>query len=271
MAGAIGFALTRDAATTLAVFAALGLGLAFPYLALSAVPALQRRLPRPGPWMVRFRQLMAFPMLVTAAWLVWVLAQQTDAQALLLVLMGFVAIGFALWAFQQVGRLAQAGGIAALALALALGTLPATLSSQAPASQATATGAGDAAESTMAGASAPAERFSPERLAELRATGRPVFVNMTAAWCLTCIVNEKTVLDGAAFAATLARHDAVYMKGDWTRRDPAITAYLASFARAGVPLYVVYPATGEPVILPQILTGDLVENAFAAAAGDTAS
>jgi thiol:disulfide interchange protein DsbD len=255
MAGAIGFALTRDAATALIVFAALGLGLALPYLALSVSPRAQRRLPRPGPWMIRFRQFMAFPMFATAAWLVWVLAQQAGETALLLVLMGFVAIGFAFWAFRFSGPLARGTGIACLALALGLGILP----SQLPAADPAAASRAGSYEISFDG---PAEPFSLERLAALRAEGRPVLVNMTAAWCLTCLVNEGNALSGDGFEATLARNDAAYLKGDWTRRDPVITTYLRSFERSGVPLYVVYPATGEPVLLPQLLTEGIVRDAL---------
>jgi thiol:disulfide interchange protein DsbD len=258
MAGAIGFALTRDAATALTVFAALGLGLALPYLALSVSPWAQRRLPRPGPWMVRFRQFMAFPMFATAAWLVWVLAQQAGETALLLVLMGFVAIAFALWAFRFRGPLARATGVTCLALALGLGVLPSRL----PAADPAATSRAGSYEISFDG---PSEPFSPERLAALRAEGRPVLVNMTAAWCLTCLVNEGNALSGDGFEATLARNDAAYLKGDWTRRDPVITTYLRSFKRSGVPLYVVYPATGEPVLLPQLLTEGIVRDALDAA------
>jgi thiol:disulfide interchange protein DsbD len=260
MAGAIGFALTRDAATALAVFAALGLGLALPYLALSLSPRLQRRLPRPGPWMSRFRQLMAFPMFATAAWLVWVLAQQTDDRALLLVLLGFVAIGLALWAFRLDSRIARSAGLACLGLAIGLGILPGRLPAADPGSGGAAPGYGI----TFAG---PAEPFSPARLAELRDAGRPVLVNMTAAWCLTCLVNERNALSGSAFEAALARNGAAYLKGDWTRRDPEITTYLRSFERSGVPLYVVYPAEGEPVLLPQLLTEGMVADALDAANG----
>ena len=255
MAGAIGFALTRDAPTALAVFAALGLGLALPYLALSMSPWAQRRLPRPGPWMVRFRQFMAFPMFATAAWLVWVLAQQAGETALLLVLLGFVAIAMAIWAFRFDGRLAKTTGVACLALALALGMLPGQLP---------AAGPNDASRpgGYQISFEGPAEPFSEARLAELRRDGRPVLVNMTAAWCLTCLVNEGNALKGDTFRDALARNDAVYLKGDWTRRDPAITAYLESFERAGVPLYVVYPATGEPFLLPQLLTEGMVQDAL---------
>ncbi len=265
MAGAIGFAMTRDPPTALAVFAALGLGLALPYLALSISPWAQRRLPRPGPWMVRFRQFMAFPMFATAAWLVWVLARQAGDTALLLVLLGFVAIGLALWAFRLGGRLAKTAGIACLALALGLGALPSRL----PAAGTT----GDAAapDDHQISFAGPAEPFSEARLAELRGQGRPVLVNMTAAWCLTCLVNEGHALSGQGFTDALDRNDAAYLKGDWTRRDPAITRYLRRFDRSGVPLYVVYPAAGEPTLLPQILTEGMVREALDRAGRDRAS
>ena len=253
MAAAIGFALTQGPATALAIFAALGLGLALPYLALSASPWLQRRLPRPGAWMVRFRQLMAFPMFATAAWLVWVLAQQAGDRALLLVLLGFVALGLACWLLPFSGRLARATGMASLALALLLAVLPGRLPAADPA-------IGAQAEA------GPAVPFTTGLLAELRQAGRPVFVNMTAAWCLTCLVNEQTALSGPAFEAALERHGIAYLIGDWTRQDPAITSFLAGFERSGVPLYVVYPRAGSPVVLPQILTPSLVLDALAEAA-----
>jgi thiol:disulfide interchange protein DsbD len=250
MAAAIGFALTQGPATALTVFAALGLGLALPYLALSASPWLQRRLPRPGTWMVRFRQLMAFPMFATAAWLVWVLARQAGDQALLLVLLGFVALGLAIWVLHLGGRLARTASVGALALALLLAALPGRLPAADPAHP----------------EAGPAEPFTAELLADLRREGRPVFVNMTAAWCLTCLVNEQAALSGPAFEAALERHGVAYLVGDWTRQDPAITSFLRRFERSGVPLYVVFPVAGPPVILPQILTGGLVLNALAGAA-----
>ena len=262
MAGAIGLALTRDAPTALAVFAALGLGLALPYLALSLSPWAQRRLPRPGPWMVRFRQFMAFPMFATAAWLVWVLAQQAGDTALLLVLLGFVAIGLAIWAFRFDGRLAKATGVACLALALGLGVLPGQLPAADPSDASRSGGYRISFEG-------PAEPFSEARLAELRREGRLVLVNMTAAWCLTCLVNEGNALSGQPFEEALARNDAIYLKGDWTRRDPVITTYLERFERAGVPLYVVSPATGEPTLLPQLLTQGIVGDALDRAGSST--
>ena len=235
MAGAVGFALTQGPLIALAVFLALGLGLAAPFLALAFVPALQALLPRPGPWMERLRQALAFPMLATAAWLLWVLSLSGEG-ALLPALLGVVGLGLAFWLAGLPGRTAQ--GLAALALVLSLALPAAPLwSAPAPSESAPAKGIVIAP---------PAEPFSLGRLEALRGEGRPVLVNMTAAWCLTCLVNERVALSGDGFEATLARFGAAYLKGDWTRQDPAIGRFLAGFERSGVPLYAVYPVEGSP-------------------------
>lgn len=254
MGPALGFAVTQPAAVALVVFLALGLGLALPLVLLSWWPALARRLPRPGPWMVRFRQAMAFPMYLTAVWLLWVLGRQAGVDAVAQALLGVVALGFAAWIAGLSGgwnrRIGVAAGIAGALAAIAL--LP---SGGAP--QASAATPGPAAH----------EAWSPERLAALRAEGRPVLVNMTAAWCITCLANEQVALSSSAFRDALAAHDVAYLKGDWTQRDSRITAYLANYARNGVPLYVVYPrGGGEPEILPQLLTPALVDAALMRAA-----
>ncbi|MGE3934066.1 MAG: protein-disulfide reductase DsbD family protein [Rhodospirillaceae bacterium] len=246
MATAAGGALLLPAPSALAVFAAMGLGLAAPYVVLTAVPALARRMPRPGAWMVRFRQALAFPMYATAAWLVWVLAQQAGPDAAFLATLGLIALAAALWLWPAVspragrGAALRAGGFA-VALA-GSGALLATAATLPPPS-------GRAVE-----ASPDAQPYSAAGLDRLRGEGRAVFVNMTAAWCITCKVNERVALSGPDFAATLQRHAVTYMQGDWTRRDPEITAFLERFDRAGVPLYVLYPAGGgAPRLLPQIL------------------
>ncbi len=235
MGAALGFAVTQPPATALAVFLALGLGMALPMTLLGLVPALARRLPRPGPWMVRLKQVLAFPMYATAAWLVWVLAQEAGPGAVAAALAGIVLVGFAAWASGLRGRLAGAASGLAAAAAVTLAILV-------PVS-------GVPAADT-------AERFTPERLAAARADGRPVLINATAAWCITCLVNERVVLERSSVAAALSRHGVAYLKADWTRQDPAITQWLASFGRSGVPLYVLYPAdpTAPPEVLPQILT-----------------
>jgi thiol:disulfide interchange protein DsbD len=262
MAAAIGAAFAMPAPATLAVFAALGLGMAAPYALLGVFPGLARHLPRPGAWMERLRKGLAFPMYGAAVWLVWVLAQQGGADAVLWVLAGGVALGFGLWALgeaQRAGRGALLGrGAAAAAvalLALALPRLEAARPAEAP----------SVASLTLL---ADAEPWSEARVAALRAGGRPVFVNMTAAWCITCKVNERIALDTEAVRQAFAARNVAVLVGDWTRGDAAITALLRAHQRDGVPLYLFYPAGGgAPALLPQILTEGIVLEAIGAGPG----
>jgi thiol:disulfide interchange protein/DsbC/DsbD-like thiol-disulfide interchange protein len=250
MGAAIAAAAVAPAATTLLIFLVMGLGLAAPYGLLAFAPALARALPRPGRWMLILRQALAFPMYGAAVWLVWVLGQQSDADAVLIALSGAVLIGFAGWIFgatrnnETRGRLI--GG--ALAAAAALALLPALAAVAVAPPRSTAM---SAAENPTA--------YSATRLAALRAEGRPVFVNMTAAWCVTCLVNERVALSSEAVRQAFDKRNVAYLKGDWTRADPAISEFLREHGRDGVPLYVLYPPHDEaPVILPQILTGSTV-------------
>lgn len=239
MAAAAGGALFLPVPAALFVFAVMGLGLALPYLALSTTPALARRLPKPGPWMICFRQALAFPMYATAAWLIWVLAQQAGPDAAFLATLGLICLAAAAWLWPGGRRLQTA----AMALSLAAA---ATLLWAAP----TLTSAPDREQTS----STLAEPFTMARLDALRGDGRPVFLNMTAAWCITCKLNERVALSGDDFTATLTSARVAYLQGDWTSRNPEITAFLERFGRAGVPLYVFYPAGGgAPVVLPQIL------------------
>jgi thiol:disulfide interchange protein len=253
MGTALGVAVLMPWPMAMTIFLALGLGLALPMLLLSFSPALARRMPRPGPWMETFKQAMAFPLYLAVVWLLWVLARQTDANGLAAILTGMVVLAFALWLGgkrdrgpnRAVARHAAVG----LSLILAFAALG-TASRFQP----------DTAVETPAGW----ERFSAERLDELRAEpDRAILVNMTADWCVTCLVNERVALNTEAVRETMTSNNIAYLKGDWTRRDPAITAYLAQFGRNGVPLYVVYPRDGgEPSVLPQILTPGLVVQAL---------
>lgn len=252
MGAALGFALAQSAMVALAIFLALGLGMALPFLVLAFLPQALRALPRPGPWMERFRQFLAFPMFATAAWLVWVLAQQSGADGLALALAGMVLIGFAIWLLRQLGGVRQPAsriayaGIALLALLAALGTI-AFVDSPVVAATAPAPGK-QAADSDW-------QPWSAAAVEQARAQGKPVFVNFTAAWCITCLVNERAALSSEAVRNKMAATGVVRLKGDWTRRDKAITEALAQFGRSGVPLYVFYPAgQGAPRVLPQILT-----------------
>lgn len=255
MATALAYAFAAPVALALLVFLALGLGLALPFLLLGFVPGLSRRLPRPGPWMHTFKQVLAFPMYLTAVWLLWVLGQQRGVDALGLVLAGLVVLALGLWWYQRQrlrpGRVAPVLAVALVLVAL----LPLGLVQRlAPASARAAAAPGQVA-------------YSEAALAQLRAQKRIVFVDMTADWCVTCKANEKAVLSTARFRAALARHDAVLMTGDWTAVDPAITAFLDAHRAVGVPLYVVFPRSGGPgEVLPTVLTAQRVEAALARAA-----
>lgn len=246
MGAAIGAALTLPVAACLAIFVALGLGLAAPFALLAVLPRLARLLPRPGVWMLRLRQAMAFPMYASAAWLVWVLGRQAGDMGVAIGLSGGLLVGLAAWTY----GIAQHGARGAafsrgFAAAFALGLLalaPQLGDARAP---------GAAASIAAAGA----EPFTGARLAALRREGKPVFVNLTAAWCITCLVNERVALSTAAVRQAFAARGVAYLKGDWTSRDPEITAFLRSFDRDGVPFYAYYPAGAqEPVVLPAVLT-----------------
>ncbi|HJV43335.1 protein-disulfide reductase DsbD family protein [Caulobacter sp.] len=267
MAGALGYALTQPAAVALTVFAALGLGFAAPFVTVAFVPGVLRRLPRPGAWMDVLKKGLAFPMYGAALWLTWVFAQQAGPIALGQVLGAGVLAAFGAWLYglsqgrRAAGRafVAQAAvGLLCVAAALAL-ALSAAFMAKPPAV---------AAETSPAGAGLVAEPWSPERVAALRAEGRPVLVDFTAAWCVTCQVNEKVALSGAKVAEAFKAQNAVYLKADWTNRDPVIAKALAEFGRVGVPLYVVYPKNGgEPAVLPQLLTEGMVIEAIDKAGG----
>ena len=252
MGAALGAAVLMPWPMAMGVFLALGLGLALPMLALSFSPALARRMPRPGPWMETFKQAMAFPLYLAVVWLLWVLARQTDANGLAAVLTGMVALAFALWLG---GRRDQGPNLAVarhagvgLSLIVAVAALGTAVQQH---------------SETTAPTEAWWEPWSVELLDELRADPeQAVLVNMTADWCVTCLVNERVALNTDPVRQAMSEHDVVYLKGDWTRRDPAITEYLSEFGRNGVPLYVVYPRNGdEPRVLPQILTPGLVVQA----------
>ena len=254
MGAALGYAVTQSAGAALVVFAALGLGFAAPIVALSASPAAGRLLPRPGPWMVRFRRILAFPLYLAAAWLFWVLGNQVGGDALFAALVGAVLLAFALWMLGEgFPQSRPAKTAAAIAAALALfGSAYALSPSFNPPARTAAGAVGDGV----------ALAYDEDRLAALRAENKTVFVNVTADWCISCKVNEAGVLSGERFESMLRRADAAYVKGDWTLRDEKVTDFLAQFGRIGVPLYVVYPRGGEPIVLPQILTEGLLEEAL---------
>ena len=255
MGVALAYAFTAPTLLALLVFAVLGLGLALPFLLIGFVPALASRLPRPGAWMDTLKQVLAFPMYLTAVWLLWVLGKQRGIDAVGLALVGLVLLALGLWWFQR-ARFAPAPLQRALALALAVSALvPLAMLHRLP------------AETTAAPTPEGHAAYSAERLAALRAEGRIVFVDMTADWCVTCKANEKAVLNTPAFRELLATHDAVMLTGDWTNVDPAITAFLEAHGAVGVPLYVMYPrGGGAGEVLPTVLTQDGMRRAFERAA-----
>jgi thiol:disulfide interchange protein len=256
MAAALGFALSQPAPQTVAVLLAMGLGLALPYLLLSITPALQRLMPRPGPWMDRLRQFLAFPMYASAVWMIWVLTQQTGADGVIYALGGMILIAFAVWLL-RIGSGASPAtwlrrGLAAVAVLLAFAA--ALKLEDGPATAASASG-GAAAGVNFDGW----ERFSRDRLNQAVAAGKPVFVDFTAAWCITCLVNERVALETAATRHAFEQAGVVKLKGDWTNRDAEITSLLKDLGRAGVPLYLFWaPGAERPKILPQVLTEAMI-------------
>lgn len=248
MATALGFAMTQPAHLALLVFAALGLGMALPFLLLSYSPRLAQRLPQPGPWMETLKQLLAFPLLLTCVWLLWVLGHQISSDAVAAILVGGTAIAFGCWLWQKkpASRPLQVTvrliAIAAMAFALSLATQVKHFA--------------EPEDSHW-------QPYSADTLAQLRASDTPVFINLTADWCITCLVNERIALDTTAVKTAAQELGVAMLKGDWTNADPAITALLQKFGRSGVPLYLIYPANGtEAEILPQVLTPQIVIQAM---------
>jgi thiol:disulfide interchange protein DsbD len=241
MATALAAAIALPPVYGMSVFLALGLGLAAPYGLLAIAPSLARLLPRPGAWMDTLKHWLALPMLATSAWMAWVVLQQSGPKGLALALAGAALVALAAfgWGRSQRGaeswRLPAAGALAAATALLAVMAIRPPLGG------------------TMALASG-AEKFTPARLADLRAAHRPVLVDMSAAWCITCLVNERVALSPARVKNAFAQHNVAYLVGDWTRQDATITAFLQAYGRNGVPLYVYFPADGPPAVLPQILT-----------------
>jgi thiol:disulfide interchange protein DsbD len=256
MGTAIGYALGQPAIVAFAVFTSLGLGLAFPYVLVTFVPALARRLPRPGAWMETLKQFLAFPLLATVVWLVTVASVQAGPQAVVLILMGLLFIAFGAWiASRWAGTGARLASAAAIAAAVLLAFRIAPTDAPTPAA-----GVADASSQEPLRW----EPFSTARVAELRAEGRPVFVDFTAAWCVTCQVNKKVALETAEVAAKMKALGVAAIRADWTSPDPEITRALQEFGRDGVPLYVLYSGKQDdpPSILPQILTPSIVITAL---------
>jgi thiol:disulfide interchange protein DsbD len=262
MAPAVGAALTQAPFNALCIFAALGVGIALPFVLLSFAPWMRRVLPKPGAWMDTLKQVFAFPVYATAAWLLWVVAQETSAFGLGAALAGSILVALAAWSFQK--SRSSAGGSKVTVIATAVISLLLAILLPIRFADVAAAAPGDSAKARPGVDEW--QPYSEARVAELNAAGRPLLVNFTASWCLTCLVNERNAFSDAAVQEIFRDKKVVLMKGDWTNRDPAITKALAAFGRAGVPLYLVYngrPGSTEPEVLPQLLTAGVVQSAFA--------
>jgi thiol:disulfide interchange protein len=260
MGSALGFSLAQPAAEALLVFAFLGLGMALPYLILAAFPAWLRYLPRPGPWMESFKQFLAFPMFAAAIWLLWVFGLQTSPESLMRLALGSVALGFSLWVygrfFQRSPRLVLFSGTGIFAALLVIGGIFSAAGSllQGHVSQ------GAEFKPLAATAWAP---WSSQAVQDGLAQGRPVFVDFTAAWCVSCQANKKLVLETDAVQKGFAQSKALTLKADWTKQDPLITAELTRYGRSGVPLYLVYlPGQKQAKLLSELLTQNEVLSAL---------
>jgi thiol:disulfide interchange protein DsbD len=245
MGAALGFALSQSALVAFAVFIALGLGFALPFLLLGVWPRALSFLPKPGPWMLTLKQFMAFPMYGAAAWLVWVLSRQAGPNAIAIILAAMIALALAAWLWtvtrdmKSTGRAIGVTAVLLLIVGVVYGVSLLRGEAAVPAAQATR-----------------GEAYTAAKLASYRAANRPVFVDATAAWCITCLVNEDAVLSRPEIKSAFTAKNVVYLVADWTNQNPEITALLKDNGRSGVPLYLYYaPGSTKAAVLPQILTG----------------
>ena len=251
MGASLGLALGLPASQALLIFATIGVGMALPYLAASLIPAVARALPRPGAWMDTFRRAMAFPMFATVVWLVWVLGQQSGINGAGALLALLVALALVIWSLTLTGRTRLVVATISIAIsALLAGAIGSNVTQLSGPGNVTQTG----------------ERWqtwAPGKVEQVLATGSPVFVDFTAAWCVTCQYNKRTTLADASVMADLDARGVTLLRADWTRRDPAITAALGQLGRNGVPVYVLYSGQNPPVVLSEILSVDEVRAALA--------
>jgi len=244
MGSAIGFALLQPSFNSILIFLSLGLGFALPYFILSIKPTLLSFLPRPGPWMETFKQFMAFPMWASALWLLWVLSGQVDSDTVILVLIGGLTLSLSLWLLEKNTTEIKSvkwivRGTAIVLIGFSIYIIPTSYS-------------------TKEEIFTKDEIYSEQRLRELRNSNQIVFLNFTADWCITCKVNEKVALKTQKVQKILDSESINYLEADWTRKDEMIASKLEEFGRSGVPLYLLYPSEGKPIILPEILTEDIL-------------
>ena len=245
MGPALGLALLQPGLKSIVIFLALGIGFSLPYLILSIYPQLLSKLPKPGEWMQTLKQIMAFPMWASALWLAWVLSSQVDMQSVFAVLLGALLIALGLWLMEKTQN--SASILRRLTLIFSLGLmifsiwlLPITSDNNSPSLK------------------NEENAFSVQKLNSLRSEQKMVFLNFTADWCITCKVNEAIALNQDKVKKVLDEKNIIYLKADWTRKDPEIASMLASYGRTGVPLYLLFPSQGDPIILPELLTEDLL-------------
>ena len=243
MGSAIGFALLQPSFYSILIFLGLGIGFSLPYLVLSAKPSLLSFLPKPGQWMETFKQFMAFPMWASALWLLWVLSGQVDSQEIIQVLLGALIITIGLWLLEK--NKSESNWVKwmirlpfVLLLIFALWLVPTTYSDS------------DETQDQLA--------YTPQLLEDLREENNLVFLNFTADWCITCKVNEAVALKTSEVSKVLAEKNITYLEADWTRKDPIISETLEQYGRTGLPLYLLFPSEGDPLILPEILTEDIL-------------
>lgn len=248
MATAIGFALSQSAVVALTIFTFLGLGLALPFILISYCPSLLRQMPKPGAWMETFKKVLAFPMYLSAIWLLWILGAQTGMEGIIITMIAALVIIFLVWARGQCKSYTRFCGIVNLMIIAILLTLLANGLTSMQSSKSTA----------LQSNSMYAMDFSQDTLAELRAKGTPVFVNATASWCITCQVNYRIAISDKTIQKAMKAQGIVYMVADWTNRNDEITEYLTSYGYKGVPLYVYYAPGKDGVVLPQLLTPSLI-------------
>jgi len=262
MASAVGYALTQPPAVSLVIFIALALGFAAPFTLISFFPVLARVLPAPGAWMITLKHGLAFPMLGAVGWLIWVLERQAGSAALAAILACCLLLSFAAWLYgmaqkrRMMGRRHWALHLATAVFVLLL--VPPLINLKSAAAP---------EERTEGAVAAAAVAWSPQNVDAIKGQGKPVLVNFTASWCITCQVNDRTSLSTQAVKSAMARTSTIYMVADSTKYNPDVEQALSDFGRGGLPLYVVYPANGgKPVVLPQVLTPGIVISALEQAA-----
>jgi thiol:disulfide interchange protein DsbD len=244
MGPALGFAISQNSVVALLIFAFLGLGMALPFVALTLIPSLASKLPKPGQWMENLKQFLAFPMYLTALWLLWVAGRQTGVDVVIAVVTGLVLMVLAIWLWQLATKVNSSGAILTSKLLAVLVLIAAVAVTE--------------KELNQRDQVQPWQDYSPQRLENLRSNGNAVFVNLSADWCITCLVNERVAM-GDKFYASLKSNNVTYLKGDWTFKDPQITKLLNQYNRNGVPLYLLFSSNSQDAqVLPQILTESLL-------------